>query len=124
MNLDRRTFYKSGNPMEIATPSVLASSSDCGDPAKCPLVVATHTVAQAFTDPLTAADTIYLRWCPSNGWPNAEPADSWCDSNLVTFSGTVMKVSLTQCAGCGRTCASGEYKTECFHGYGMYEATI
>lgn len=117
------------------------------DPAtqctSCP-ITRTHVNAVGFTDPLTSADPLTSqdpRWCISKGTNGNPFAVRWLDdTSHIKFSTTSgLEITLndkdeqgTLCAqspgtnpGCdGQPWASAEYRTECFHGYGTYTATI
>jgi beta-glucanase (GH16 family) len=106
------------------------------DPQLCPLAVTTHLPAAAFDDYLNAADPAL--WCKSGPWANGDPAFdvSWDNTaNHIDFPAAsgLMTMTLTDfgtdanhpCSSgnCfGRSFASGEYRTNCFYGYGTYEA--
>lgn len=133
------------NPIEITTPSQVASDSDCGT-SLCPLVATTHLASVGFFDDLNAHDT--LAWCTSDGWANGDPAFNvgW-RADHIDFTTTPGKMLLAlnnyanhpnnpccmtttnPCSIIGNACsdkpfAAGQYRSKCFYGYGTYEATF
>jgi beta-glucanase (GH16 family) len=133
------------NPIEITTPSQVASDADCGT-SLCPLVATTHLASAGFFNDLNAHDT--LAWCTSEGWANGDPAFNvgWRDDH-INFSATPGKMRLAlnnyaddpnnpccmtttnPCSIIGNACsdkpfAAGQYRSKCFYGYGTYEATF
>jgi hypothetical protein len=118
---------------DLATPAVVA---DCSNLTACPILTATHTVAAAFSDTLTAQNP--ARWCASNNyWNHGDFAVGWLsDPTHLAFSSSGLTLTLNDkdavgahCASSSTNCsnrnfASGEYKTECYHWYGTYTATI
>jgi beta-glucanase (GH16 family) len=139
VKLDVKNGSIFGNPLYVATDPNAIDPANC---TSCPLVTATHVVAAPFADALAAHDS--FRWCASNFW-NGSPSEfgnAWLfnptgQPKHVTFSAsTGLTLTLdnldeagAQCIAGGTNCkgaayASGEYKTNCFHGYGTYTATI
>jgi endo-1,3-1,4-beta-glycanase ExoK len=126
------------NPLEIATPTSVASIADCGNPTLCPLLVKTHLGYGAFSDALNAFDSTL--WQQSNGYANSDPNfDVGWRADHISFipsTDNFMRITLsdqgsssTACATTPLDCsnhpyASGEYRTSCFYGYGTYKATI
>lgn len=126
-------------PLEIGTPIDQVNTSSC-DPQVCPLAATTHLPATAFDDYLNAEDS--ARWCKSGPWANTDPAfdTSWDNTpNHIDFLTTPGFLTLTltdfgadtshpcspSSGNCfGKSFASGEYRTNCFYGYGTYEATF
>jgi endo-1,3-1,4-beta-glycanase ExoK len=127
------------NPLEIATPANVASASNCGNSTLCPLLVRTHLGYGAFADDLNAPDVTL--WHKANGYANSDPNFNvgWRGDHIDFIpSGTdnIMRITLsdqatstTACSTTTSDCsyrpyASGEYRTNCFYGYGTYKATI
>jgi|GEM_PF-2132789 len=111
--IDAQTAYN----VEVETPSNVASVCD----ATCDLVV-THAVGAPLNNaPLNSG------WCATDG-ANTSPFNTLFSSAIANTSATASNVTLT-IAPCTSNCSgkgyvSGEYKTDCFHGYGTYKATI
>ena len=134
------------NPLEIATPSQVASDADCGT-SLCPLVARTHLASAGFFDGLNAHDMSL--WCKSDGWANTGDPNfnvGW-RADHIDFTTTPGKMLLAlnnyannpnnpccmtttnPCSIIGNDCsdkpfAAGQYRTKCFYGYGTYEATF
>lgn len=132
------------NPLEITTPAHVAGASDCGNPSLCPLAATTHLASANFFDDLNGLDASL--WCPSDGWANAGDPNfnvGW-RADHIDFPGTTMRLALNDyaaspgnpccitsnpCVTTGNGCsdmpfAAGQYRTNCFYGYGTYEATF
>lgn len=127
-----------GNALVVATPSGVVNRLICPScPPGTPLVTATHLSAPSFTAAQLATHDS-LVWCASDNYWNKFPFGvGWrSDPTHVSFSSSGLKLTMndehavgvpcsaspSNCAG--QSYASGEYKTTCFHGYGLYTATI
>ncbi len=128
-----------GNALNIATPATIASApGDCNNPALCPLVATTHLGGAGFVEPLNADDP--SRWTKAD-WQNADQlfGTAWKPTtNHVSFANGELTLTLTDygntpadvcatdpVANChGENYTSGEYRTNCFYGYGTYKAKI
>src|ERR1041385_7140712 len=113
---------RAGESVEVATPSMLSSTCD----QNCPLTVLhlndAAITAQAPLDDATA-------WCATNDRANGSPFDTVWSSSAPFVSASPSSVALTIAPCTLPNChnqpyASGEYKSRCFHGYGLYTVTI
>lgn len=107
-----------GESVEVTTPSNLLSVCDLN----CPLtVVHLNSTAIASSDPLDAM------WCATNNGVNGSPFDTvWLNTQVNAFPSSVT-LTIEPCIGANcqnQAYKSGEYKSDCFHGYGRYEVTI
>jgi beta-glucanase (GH16 family) len=111
---------RSGESVEVATPSTLASVCD----QNCPLTVV-HLNDAALTNPLTSLDP--TSWCATDDRANGSPFDTVWSATHANVSPSSVPLTIDSCTlpNChNQPYASGEYKSNCFHGYGLYTVTI
>lgn len=76
----------------------------------------------SFLDPLNTYDT--GRWAKADGWANGSPFDNAWRADHITFTNSLMSITLDDTAYLGEPYSSGEYRTLGFYGYGCYEASF
>jgi glycosyl hydrolase family 16/carboxypeptidase family protein len=121
---------------DIATSSSMLDVANC---STCPLVTVTHAVAAPIVaDPLTGPSSL---WCATEkSWNGAPFSVAWQDDQgpqgHVDFSpsGLILRMdnedaTNAPCDSNTNNCSyqkysGGQYHTTCFHGYGVYTATI
>jgi len=109
--IDAQTAYS----VEVDTPPNVLNVCD----ATCPLVV-THAVGA----PLNANTQLNSGWCATDG-ANASPFNTEFSSANTSATASNVTLTIAPCtSNCTKGYISGEYKTDCFHGYGTYKATI
>lgn len=63
-------------------------------------------------------------WLKSDGWSNGRPFDCTWRASQVTFSGGIMRLALEQDSKHHPPYKSGEYRSNDFYGYGLYEVRM
>jgi len=76
----------------------------------------------SFTDHFDAYDA--ARWSKADGWKNGSPFDNaWLADHVAVANGK-LDLRLDDVAALGEPYSSGELRTNGYHGYGCYEASL
>lgn len=114
------------NQLVVQTPNTVLNDTVCN----CPLVTATHLTAAPLNNPQTSLDSSNFSATNNTSIASLNPSPPfgvvWLTSQVAaTPSSATLNMSSCSGSAClGRQFKSGEYKSNCFYGYGTYTITM